>query len=65
MVLSLLRVFLSDGSYKKQTKKVFAKQIVSKNFTTKIDQKSKTDFFSICFYHVFGRFLVREFKNTT
>jgi hypothetical protein len=43
----------------KHTKKRFAKNIVSKSFYKKFDQKSKTDFFSICFYHVFGRFSAR------
>jgi hypothetical protein len=28
-------------------------------FLQKFDQKSKTDFFSVLFYHVFGRFSVR------
>ena len=43
----------------KHYKKRFAQTIVSKSFYKKIDQKSKTDFFSIFFYHVFGRFSVR------
>jgi hypothetical protein len=43
----------------KHYKKRFAKKIVSKSFYKKFDQKSKTDFFSIFFYHVFGRFSVR------
>jgi hypothetical protein len=41
------------------TKKRFAKKIVSKSFYKKFDQKSKTVFFSIFFYHVFGRFSMR------
>jgi hypothetical protein len=32
---------------------------VSKSFNKTIDQKSKTNFFSILFYHVFGRFTAR------
>jgi hypothetical protein len=43
----------------KHNKKRFTKKIVSKSFYKKIDKKSKTDFFSILFYHVFGRFSVR------
>jgi hypothetical protein len=43
----------------KHNKKRFAKKIVSKSFYKKFDQKSKTDFFSIFSYHVFGRFSVR------
>jgi hypothetical protein len=38
---------------------MFCQKIVSKSVYKKIDQKSKTDFFSILFYHVFGRFSVR------
>ena len=45
--------------FKKHYKKRFAKKIVSKSFYKKFDQKSKTDFFSIFFYHVFGRFSIR------
>jgi hypothetical protein len=63
LVLSRFRVFLSDESSETLQKtfcnKRFAKNIVSKSFYKKIDQKSKTDFFSILFYHVFGRFSVR------
>jgi hypothetical protein len=43
----------------KHNKKRFTKKIVSKSFHKKFDQKSKTDFFSICFNHVLGRFSVR------
>jgi hypothetical protein len=43
----------------KHYKKRFAKKIVSKRFYKEIDKKSKTDFFSISFYHIFGRFSVR------
>jgi hypothetical protein len=43
----------------KHYKKRFTKKIVSKSFYKQIDKKSKTDFFSILVYHVFGRFLVR------
>jgi hypothetical protein len=46
-------VFLSDGSSKALQKNV------SKSLYKKIDKKSKTDFFSIFVYHVFGRFSVR------
>jgi hypothetical protein len=54
-VLSRFRVFLSDGSSK----------TLQKTFLQKNRQKSKTDFFLILFYHVFGRFSVRGvFKNT-
>jgi hypothetical protein len=56
-VLSRFRVFLSDGS-SKALQKTF-KKIVSISFYKKIDQKPKTDFFSIFFYHVFGRFSMR------
>jgi hypothetical protein len=52
------RVFLSDGSLKTLRKR-FTKQIVPKCFYKTIDQKSKTDFFSICFYHVFRGFSVK------
>jgi hypothetical protein len=44
--------------FKSTTKNVF-KKIVSKSFYQKIDKKSQTDFFSVLFYHVFGRFSVR------
>jgi hypothetical protein len=43
----------------KHYKKRVEKTAVPKSFNKKIDQKSKTDFFSICFYHVLGRFSVR------
>jgi hypothetical protein len=43
----------------KNTPKSFATNIVSKSFYKTFDQKSKTDFFSIFFNHVFGRFSVR------
>jgi hypothetical protein len=41
----------------KHYKKRFTKKIVSKSFYKNIDKKSKTDFFSIFFYHVFWAFL--------
>jgi hypothetical protein len=44
-------------------KKRFAKNIVSKSFYKEFDKKSKTEFFSVLFYHVFGRFSVRGLKN--
>jgi hypothetical protein len=43
----------------KHYKKRFTKEIVSKSFYKKFDQKSETDFFSNFFYHVFGRFSMR------
>jgi hypothetical protein len=57
LALSRFRVFLSDVS-SKTPQKTFYKKIVSKVFT-KNRQKSKILFFSILFYHVFGRFSVR------
>ena len=55
------RIFgcFSAMGVQKHYKKHFAKQIVSKSFYKKFDQKSKTDFFSNFFYHVFGRFSMR------
>jgi hypothetical protein len=48
----------------KHTKKRVTKNIVSKSFYKKIDQKSKTDFFLIVFYHVFWAFFsVRGFQK--
>jgi hypothetical protein len=43
----------------KHYKKRFANKIMSKSFYKKFDQKSKTDFFSKMFYHVFERFSMR------
>jgi hypothetical protein len=40
-------------------KKTFCKKNVSKTFYKKIDKHPKPICFSICFNHVFGRFLVR------
>jgi hypothetical protein len=40
----------------------FCKDLVEK-FLQKSRQKSKTDFFSICFDHVFGRFLAKGIKK--
>jgi hypothetical protein len=57
-VLSHFRLFLNDGS-SKTLQKTFCKKLVSKSVYKTFDQKSKTDFFSIYFYHVFGRFSVR------
>jgi hypothetical protein len=55
--------------FKNTTKNVLQKQIASKSFYKKFGQKSKTktktDFFSIFLYHVFGRFSVRGVQNTT
>jgi hypothetical protein len=45
--------------FKNTTKNVLPKKIVSKSFYKKFDQKSKTDFFSNFFNHVFGRFSMR------
>jgi hypothetical protein len=45
-VLSLFRVFLSDGS------SCFAKKIASKIFYKTFDQKSQTDFFSSRFWAI-------------
>jgi hypothetical protein len=51
-------VFLSAGS-SKTLQKTIDQKLVSKLFTKKSTKKSQTDFFSIFFYHVFGRFSVR------
>jgi hypothetical protein len=51
-------VLLSDGNSKTLQKTVYKKNRVEK-FLKKIDKKSKTDFLSIFFRHVFGRFSVR------
>jgi hypothetical protein len=50
------RVFgcFSAMGVQKHYEKRFAKQVVLKSFCQKFDQKSKTDFFSIFFNHVFG-----------
>jgi hypothetical protein len=61
-VLSLFQVFLCDGS-SKTSQKTFYKKIVSKSFYKKIDKNSQTDFFSVLFHHVFGRFSVRGVKK--
>jgi hypothetical protein len=53
------RCFLAMGVHK-HYKKRFTKKPCRKVFT----KKSQTDFFSVLFYHVFGSFSVREFKNT-
>ena len=50
LVLSRFRVFLSDGSSKTLQKTMG----VSKSFYKTIDQKSKTDFFSIFFITFLG-----------
>jgi hypothetical protein len=55
-------VFLSDGS-SKALQKTSYKKIVSKSFYQKTDKKSQTGFFSILFYHVFGRFSARGVKK--
>jgi hypothetical protein len=43
----------------KHNKKRLTKKSCRKPFTKKSTKKSQTDFFSIFFYHVFGRFSVR------
>jgi hypothetical protein len=60
------RVFgcFSAMGVQKHNKKCCTKKIVSKSFYKKFDQKSKTDFFSIFFDHVFGRFSMRGVQNT-
>jgi hypothetical protein len=45
--------------FKNTTKNVLQKKSCRKVFYQKIDQKSKTDFFSNLFNHVFGRFSMR------
>jgi hypothetical protein len=47
------------GDLKNTTKKHFTKKSCRKVFPKKSTKKSKTDFFSILFNHVFGRFSVR------
>jgi hypothetical protein len=61
-VLSRFRVFLSDRS-SKTLQKTFGKKNRVENILQKFDQKSQTDFFSISFYHVFGRFSVRRVQK--
>jgi hypothetical protein len=61
-VLSCFRVFLSDVSSKAlyKTQNVLPKNRVEKFFTKKSTKIQKLGFFfSILFYHVFGRFSVR------
>jgi hypothetical protein len=50
--------------FKNTQKNVLQKTSCRKVFTKNSTKKSKTDYFSIFFNHVFGRFSVREFKNT-
>jgi hypothetical protein len=52
-VLSRFRVFFFDGSSKALQKRFYKKNRVEK-FPQKIDKKSKTDFFSICFITFLG-----------
>jgi hypothetical protein len=64
----VFRCFLAMGfhkHYKKRFIKKSCRKFFSIFFSKTIKKISQTDFFSICFYHVFGRFSVREFKNTT
>jgi hypothetical protein len=61
-VLSRFRVFLSDGSSKALQKTLYKRNRVEK-FVQKNRLKSKTDFVSILFNHVFGRFSVRGVKK--
>jgi hypothetical protein len=49
--------------FKNTTKNVLQKKSCRKAFYKKFDQKSKTDFFSIFFNHVFGRFSMRGFQK--
>jgi hypothetical protein len=59
------RVFgcLSAMGVQNTTKSVLQKKSCRKVFYKKFDQKSKTDFFSIFFNHVFGRFSMRGVKK--
>jgi hypothetical protein len=52
--------FVSQQWELKKLQNKIAKQIVSKSFLQKIRPKIQTDFFSICFYHIFRRFSVRR-----
>jgi hypothetical protein len=61
--LSHFRVFFSDGS-SKTLQKTFCNKIVSKSFYKKIDQKSKTDFFSNIFLSRFWAFLEEGSSKT-
>jgi hypothetical protein len=61
-VLLRFQVLLGDGSSKALQKTFYKKNRVEK-FLQKNRQKSKTDFFSIFFYHVFGRFSVRGVRT--
>ena len=54
----VIRCFLAMG-VQKHYKKRFTKKSCRKVFTNKSTKQSQTDFFSILFYHVFGRFSVR------
>ena len=54
----VFRCFLAMG-VQKHNKKRLTKKSCRKLFTKKSTKKSQTDFFSIFFYHVFGRFSVR------
>jgi hypothetical protein len=58
LLYRVFRCFLAMG-VQKHYKKCFTKKSCRKVFQKKRPKKSKTDFFSICFYHVFGRFSVR------
>jgi hypothetical protein len=57
-IIAFSSAFLAMG-VQRHYKKRFAKTVVSKSFYKKFDQKSKTDFFSVIFFHVFGRFPMR------
>ena len=58
----VFRCFLAMG-VQKHYKKRLTKKSCRKLFTKKSTKKSQTDFFSIFFYHVFGRFLVWGVKK--
>jgi hypothetical protein len=57
-------VFSAMG-VQKHNKKRFTKKIVSKSFYKQFDQKSKTDFFSICYIITFLAFLGEGSQKNT
>jgi hypothetical protein len=65
-LLLFYRIFgcFSAMGVQKHCKKRFAKKIVSKSFYKKIDQKSKTDFFTIFCLSRFWVFLAEESSKT-
>jgi hypothetical protein len=62
--IAFSRVF-QRWEFKNTTKNVLQKKSCrnGKGFYKKFGQKSKSDFFSVLFYHVFGRFSVRGVKK--